>query len=148
MHLEGNGSGDGEHVGEHVPQHHRIPHYHGDAVRALFFAGAIIIIVAQSTGADLRLSTGGAITLAILLVVAAGITNPAKSWIHWLDAALAVLGTFFFGSTAVEHYRAGVDFFDASFAYIEALALLSLVALYFTTRTIRGFRLRPDANVL
>lgn len=148
MHLESNGSGDGESVGEHVPQHHRIPHYHGDAVRALFFAGAIIIIVAQSTGADLRLSTGGAITLAILLVVAAGITNPAKSWIHWLDAALAVLGTFFFGSTAVEHYRAGVNFFDASFVYIEALALLSLVALYFTTRTIRGFRLRPGADIL
>lgn len=148
MHLEGNGSGDGEHAGEHVPPRRKIPHYHGDAVRALFFAGAIILVVAQSTGADLRLSTGGAIATAVLLVVVAGITNPTKSWIHWLDAALAVLGTFFFGSAAVEHYRAGVNVFDASFAYIEALTLLSLVALYFTTRTIRGFRLRPDADVL
>lgn len=148
MHLEGNGSGDGERAGEHVPPRRRIPHYHGDAVRALFFAGAIIIIVAQSTGADLRLSTGGAIAMAILLVVAAGVTNPAKSWIHWLDAALAVLGAFFFGSTAVEHYRAGINVFDASFAYIEALSLLSLVALYFTTRTIRGFHLRPEADTL
>lgn len=152
MPHEGENGNDGEHVGEHasehVPPRHRILHYHGDAVRALFFAGAIILIVAQSTGADLRLSTGGAITLAVLLVVTAGITNPAKGWIHWLDAALAVLGTFFFGSTAVEHYRAGVSVFDASFAYIEALALLSLVALYFTTRTIRGFRLRPGADVL
>lgn len=134
--------------GEHVPPRRRIPHYHGDAVRALFFAGAIILVVAQSTGADLRLSTGGAITLAVLLVVVAGVTNPAKTWIHWLDAALAILGTFFFGSAAVEHYRAGVSVFDASFAYIEALALLSLVALYFTTRTLRGFRLRPGADIL
>lgn len=143
MHLEGNGS-DGEHTGEHVPQRHRIPHYHGDAVRALFFAGAIILIVAQSTGADLRLSTTGAIAFAILLVVAAGITNPAKSWIHWLNAFIAVIGTLFFGTTAVEQYRADVSIFDTSFVYIEALALLSLVALYFTTRTIRGFRPRPD----
>lgn len=139
---------EGESGEEHVPPRHIIPHYHGDAVRALFFAGAVILIVAQSTGADLRLSTGGAITFAVLLVVAAGITNPTKTWIHWLDAALAILGTFFFGSTAVEHYRAGINVFDVSFVYIEALALLSLVALYFVTRTIRGFRLRPNAEVL
>lgn len=132
-----NNGGGGEHVGEHVPPRHKIPHYHGDAVRTLFFAGAIILIVAQSTGADLRLSTTSAITFAILLVVAAGITNP-------LNALLAALGTLFFGTTAVEHYRADISIFDTSFAYIEALALLSLVALYFTTRTIRGFRLRSD----
>lgn len=130
--------------GESIPQRHRIPHYHGDAVRALFFTGAIILIVAQSTGVDLRLSTTGAVTFAILLVVAAGITNPAKSWIHWLNAFIAVIGTLFFGTTAVGHYRADISIFDTSFAYIEALALLSLVALYFTTRTIRGFRPRPD----
>jgi hypothetical protein len=45
--------------------------------------------------------------------------------------------------TAVNHYRAGTSIFDPSFIYIEALALLSLVALYFTTRTIRGDIQRP-----
>lgn len=135
---------EGDGGGESVPQQHKIPHYHGDIVRALFFVSAIILIVAQSTGADLRLSTTGAVFSAILLVVVAGTTNPARSGIHWLNACIAVIGTLFFGTTAVEHYRANVSIFDTSFAYIEALTLLSLVALYFTTRTIRGFRSRLD----
>ncbi|MHB1163607.1 MAG: hypothetical protein ACYCZZ_03780 [Minisyncoccota bacterium] len=128
---------EGDGVGQ-VPQHRRILHYHGDEERILFFVGAIVLIVAQSTGANLPLSTTGSVVAAILLVIAAGITNPAQSWIHWLNAFLAISGTLLFGTTAIEHYRAGMSVFDPSFTYIEALALLSLVALYFTTRTIRG----------
>ncbi|MHB0865832.1 MAG: hypothetical protein ACYC1Y_02940 [Minisyncoccota bacterium] len=127
--------GDGDRP---VPQHRRILHYHGDEERILFFVGAIVLIVAQSTGANLPLSTTGSVVAAILLVIAAGITNPAQTWIHWLNAFLAIAGTLLFGTTAIEHYRAGMSVFDPSFTYIEALALLSLVALYFTTRTIRG----------
>lgn len=104
----------------------------------IFFVSAIILIVAQSTGAELPLSTSGAVISAVILVIAAGVTNPSQSSIHWLDALLAVIGTVLFGTTAVEHYRAGMSVFDASFAYTEALAILSLIALYFTTRTIRG----------
>ncbi|HUY05572.1 MAG TPA: hypothetical protein VMV62_02580 [Candidatus Paceibacterota bacterium] len=127
--------GDG---GESVPRHRKVPHYHGDEVRMIFFVSAIILIVAQSTGAELPLSTSGAVISAVILVIAAGVTNPSQSSIHWLDALLAVIGTVLFGTTAVEHYRAGMSVFDASFAYTEALAILSLIALYFTTRTIRG----------
>ena len=128
--------------GESVVRHREILHYHGDAVRALFVVSALVLIVAQSTGAALPLSTLEAVLAAVLLVVSAGITNPAQSWIHWTNALLAMGGTILFGTTAVEHYRAGTSLFDPSFAYIEALALLSLFALYFTTRTIRGFHLR------
>jgi hypothetical protein len=81
---------------------------------------------------------------AVLLVITAGITNPAEGWIHWMNAFIAVFGTLLFGTTAVGHYRAGTSIFDASFLYIEALALLSLIALYFTTRTIRGFNQRSE----
>lgn len=128
--------------GESIPRHHRIPHYHGDAVRALFVASAVVLIVGRSTGADLPLSTFGTVTAAVALVIAAGITNPASFWIHWINAGLAMVGTVLFGMSAVDHYRLGVSVFDPSFTYIEALALLSLVALYFTTRTIRGLHTR------
>ncbi|MHB1769821.1 MAG: hypothetical protein ACYCPH_01935 [Minisyncoccota bacterium] len=136
MTFEGNG-------GENQPRRHTIPHYHGDAVRGLFLVGALVLIVAQSTGARLPLSTVGAVIVAAALVVSAGITNPAQSWIHWINAFFAVLGTFLFGTAAVEHYRAGMSLFDPSFVSVEALAFLSLFALYFTTRTIRGFYVRP-----
>lgn len=127
-------------------EHHGILHYHGDEVRMIFFTSALVILVAQSTGADLPLSTMGAVISAIVLVVAAGITNPAQSGIHWLNALIAVIGTLLFGVSAVDHYRAGLNVFDISFIYVETLALLSLVALYFTTRTIRGDIQRPHLS--
>jgi hypothetical protein len=130
--------GNGEETGEGVPPRHVTPHYHGDNVRALFFVSALVLIVAQSTGADLPLSTIGSVIAAVILVIAAGITNPAQRGIHWFNAILSIIGVLVFGTSAVTHYRAGQSIFDPSFTYIEALALLSLVALYFTTRTIRS----------
>lgn len=133
-----------ERRGQGVPPKRSVLHYHGDEVRVLFFTAALVLLVAQSTGADLPLSTIGAVTLAIILVIAAGITNPAQSAIHWLNALLSAGGVILFGTTAINHYRGGASIFDPSFVYIEALALLSLVALYFTTRTIRGDLQRED----
>jgi hypothetical protein len=138
MTYEGNG-GDGT---TNVPQRHEIPHYHGDGTRALFVLCALILIVAQSTGAELPLSTAGAVISAVILVIAAGVTSPAQSNIHWFNALLAVAGTLIFGITAVNHYRAGISFFDPSFIYVEILSLLSLIALYLTTKTIRGMHMR------
>lgn len=140
MTFEGNG---GEQI---VPRKHRVLHYHGDEMRVIFFVGAIVLIVAQSTGADLPLSTIGAVTAAVMLVIAAGITNPDHFWIHWFNAFLAVVGVLVFGTSAVGHYRAGMSVLDPSFTYTEALSLLSLFALYFTTRTIRGILQRPNLS--
>ena len=125
-----------------VTPHRENPHYHGDEVRALFVVGAILIIFAQSTGADLPLSTGGAVLSAVALVIIAGITSPKLSGIHWVSAFAAVFGTLLFGRAAVANYREGVSVFEPSFIYVEALAILFLVALYFTTRTIRALLLR------
>ena len=134
---EGRGGG-----GMQVPPRRDIPHYYGNESRALFVAGAVVLIIAQSTGADLPLSTGAGVLAAVLLVVAAGITNPAQGWIHWLNAFISIYGVILFGTTAISHYRSGISIFNPSFFYIEALALIALIALYFTTRTIRGFHLR------
>jgi hypothetical protein len=130
--------GNGDSTGEGIPPRKKTPHYHGDSVRMLFFVGALVLIVAQSTGADLPFSTLGSVLAAVVLVIAAGITNPAQTGIHWFNACLATIGTLVFGTSAVAHYRAGASILDPSFTFIEALALLSLVALYFTTRTIRS----------
>ena len=123
-----------------------IPHYHGDNTRILFVMSAILIIVAKSTGAYLPLSTTVAVIAAIVLVIVAGITNPRQGEIHWINALLAASGTIIFGVSAINHYRAGVGLLDPSFIYVEILALLSLISLYFTTRTIRGFYLRSNLS--
>jgi len=134
--VNGNGGGD------RVPPRRDIPHYHGNELRIIFVVIAVVLIVAQSTGASLPFSTLGAVVSAMILVIAAGITTPAVSWIHWVNAILSVIGTLLFGTSSVEHYRSGINFFDPSFIYLEILAILSLIALYLTTRTIRGKLLR------
>ena len=138
---EGGGDNGGRVIG--VPPRRGIPHYHGDEARTVFVVSAIVIIVAQSTGANLPLSTSGAVVSAAMLVIAAGVTNPATLWIHWFDGLLAFFGTILFGTAAINQYRAGMDIFNPSFTFLEALALLSLIALYFTTQTIRGILQRP-----
>lgn len=141
MTFEGIGMDNQNLGGNHT---HTIPHYHGDAVRILFVSGAVVLIIAQSTGAELPLTTLGTVISAALLVIAAGITNPMQYEIHWANALFSLVGTVLFGTAAVDHYRSGVSFFDISFIYVEALALISLIALYFTTRTIRGIMQRAD----
>ena len=145
MDSEGDNEGGGDNVGMviKVPPRRTVLHYHGDEVLVLFLVSAVLLIIAQSTGANLPLSTFGAVTSAVILVIAGGITNPAQSGIHWLNAFLSLVGTLLFGTTAIDHYRSGLSIFEPSFMYVEALALLSLVALYFTTRTIRGDIQRP-----
>ncbi len=146
MNFDANGSDGASEFDKAAPQRHQIRHYHGNNVRVLFFLSAIVLVVAQSTGVDLPLSTSGAVVSAVVLVIAAGITNPTQPGIHWFNAFIAVAGTFIFGISAVDHYREGMSVFNPSFTYIEALALLSLTALYFTVRTIRGFRLRQNLS--
>lgn len=145
MDADGDNEGGGE-SGETiigVPPRREIPHYYGNNVRVLFVVSAVVLIIAQSTGAELPMSTTTAVISAVILVIVAGITNPVQGWIHWANEFIAMFGVLLFGTSAIDHYRAGLGFFDPSFAYIETLALLSLLALYFATRTVRGFHLRP-----
>lgn len=138
---EGEGGGDFTKI---IPPRRKILHYHGDKTRVIFVVSAIILILAKSTGADLPLNTFGTVVAAVTLVIAAGVTNPVQFGIHWLNASLSIIGAILFGTTAVDHYRAGLGVFDSSFVYVEALAFLSLLALYFTTRTVRGVHQRHE----
>jgi len=118
------------------------PHYHGNQVRTIFIFGAGVLLVAESIGVTLPLSSSGAVIVAVVLAVAGGITNPLQTWTHWANEIIAIAGVIVFGTSAVERYRSGTVF-DLSFVFIEGIAFLSLVALYFTTRTIRFLLLRP-----
>ncbi len=121
----------------------RTRHYYGDTVRVLFVLGAIVLFVAESTGAALPLSLSGAVVAAIILVVAAGITNPQQYWIHFINELIAILGTLIFAEQAVGYWRASASVLNASYLFTEIMALLSIIALYFTTKTLRGALLRP-----
>ena len=124
-------------------RHRHVAHYHGDTVRSLFVVAAVVLLVAETTGASLPLPTFQIVALAVLLVVAAGITNPAQAWIHFVNALLAIYGALVFGLFAIEAYRAAQEIFSQTYLFAELLAILFLVSVYFTTKTVRGILLRP-----
>lgn len=126
-----------------IPPRHEIPHYHGDALRALFVVEAVLLIIAQVMAALPSISVGVTIVAAIALVVVAGIMNPRQMWIHWVAALLAALGAALFGSAAYGALRTG-SALGPSLVFILTLAILSLVALYLATRTIRGMMLNAS----
>ena len=117
-------------------------HYYGDTVRVLFVLGAIVLFVAESTGAVLPLSLSGVVVAAVILVVAAGITNPQQYWVHFVNELIAILGTVIFAEQAVGYWRVSIAVLNISYLFTEVMALLSIIALYFTTKTLRGVLLR------
>lgn len=119
------------------------PHYYGGIVRMLFIAAGLVLLVAATTGATLPLSGNAAIVSAIVLVVLAGVTNPSQLWIHWVNGIIAIFETALFGVSAYNHYHASNIVSDPSFFFVEVLAVLFLVSLYYATKTIRGIHLRP-----
>ena len=118
-------------------------HYHGDVVRVLFVASALLMLGAETLGGEMPLSTVGIVAFAIVLVVAAGITNPAQAWIHYLNFIIAVCGAGVFGLFAIERYQVSHTFVEVTYLSAEALALIFLFAVYYTTKTVRGILLRP-----
>lgn len=132
--------------GDMLPPRPHVRHYYGDTVRILFVAIAIAMVVGETTGAALPLSATTAVIAAITFAVAAGITNPGQKWIHYINEALAILGALIFTTSAALHWRAGAGFFDPSYFFTELVAILSIIALYFTTKTLRGLLLRETLS--
>jgi hypothetical protein len=127
-------------------RHRQVAHYHGDTVRILFVVAAVVMLIAETTGALLPLPMLGIVTFAVILVVAAGIANPAQKWIHFVNAGIAIYGAIIFGLYAIEQYRLTRYVFDTTYLYAETLALIFLIAVYFTTKTVRGVLLRPHLS--
>jgi len=135
-------SEEGE-ISEGPLRHRHVAHYHGDTVRALFIAEAVVLLIAETTGASLPIATLSIVLFAVALVVAAGITNPAQTWIHFVNALLALYGAVTFGLYAIEEYHLARDIFGQTYLSTELLAILFLISVYFTTKTVRGIMLRP-----
>lgn len=128
--------------GSSIPQREVSAHYNGNEIRTLFVIGAVLLLIGESVGAIFPFSTSVTVAIVAILVIAAGITNPVQGWIHWLNALISFAGTIFFGITALEYYRLGARLLNPTFVFIELFALISLLSLYLTTKTIRGFYLR------
>lgn len=119
--------------------HHRpeVVHYHGDAVRLLFVAAAVLILIMQFTGDNLPMTPAALLIFVTVLVVAAGVTNPAQRGIHWFNLIVSFVGLVVFGSISMERLHGIRDFFTHD-GLAGIISFVFLIALYLGTRTIRG----------
>lgn len=112
-------------------------HYHGDAVRLLFVGIAVLVFLTEFIGVRLPFTSAGIISIILILVISAGITNPVQKWIHIVNMVIAIFGTMLFGNIALARLTVP----NASFSQtgtVLVIAILFVVALYFATRTVRG----------
>lgn len=129
-----------------VAPHHPPKHYYGDVVRTLFIVAAVILFAMQFTGIRLPFSAFGSIMMILFLVVAAGLTNPVQTWIHWVNIFLSGFCLLLFGGLALSRFQNNAALFPDGIL-IGILAMLFLVSLYCATKTLRGILMRSAPEI-
>lgn len=115
------------------------PHYYGDRVRLCFAISAIFMLITLPFYVSrIPIPLYGAIMLIILMVLFAGVTNPRQKWTAILDWSIALIGSYLFEYYAVMTYI-HYSWLDGFMWINQILAIIFIVALYFATKTVRGF---------
>ncbi len=120
--------------------HQGVNHYYGDTVRILFVIGAVLILASEFMSAPF-LSPVAALILSIALVIAAGLTNPVQVWIQWVNLLLSGISVALFGIVAFVRYKESSDITMESLVLL-LLVVLFVIALYLSTKNIRGILMR------
>lgn len=110
-------------------------------MRILFIVAAVVLFVMQFTGIRLPFSAFGSIMVIMVLVVAAGLTNPVQTWIHWANIFISGFCLVLFGGLALSRFQTNAALFPDG-VLIGALALMFLVSLYCAVKTLRGIMMR------
>lgn len=115
-------------------------HYHGDIVRGIFLAIAVIMLFGlpffqEQIPLPLTLS----LAAVIFLIFIAGLTNPQQILLALVDVLVSLSGFLIFEYFALNGFESFANLF---FLVNQTLAVLFLCAFYYSTKTLRGFYLR------
>lgn len=119
-------------------------HYYGDTVRLLFVVSAVLMLAAQLVGTAF-LTPAASLISAVVLVIAAGLTNPVQAWIHFVNAGISALGLVACGSIVLSRYQDGSLIGEGLIVLI--LTILFLIALYCSVKTLRGTLMRDAPEI-
>ena len=117
-----------------------VPHYYGDVVRILMLvgAGSALLVIPFSSG-FLHDAFIFDIIIGLAIVASAALTNPHSRMLVTSDALLSALAVVFFEMDAFQNYQAGEL---VTFVFYEGIAILFILAFYFSLKTARAFMLR------
>ena len=119
-----------------VYQWSRVSHYYGDTVRQLLIIAAVFMLIAapfytNNLAVELPFIVFGVVAL----VSVAALTNPLKRSAISADTVVSGVGLVLFELWALQNYQTDPPF---KFILREALAIIFLAALYFSTKTLRN----------
>jgi hypothetical protein len=115
-------------------------HYYGDIVRILFICAAVLIILSHFVSEPF-LTPFASLISAVVLVIAAGLTNPVQAWIQWLNTLISAGALLLFGSIGFTRYEETQSLVgNASIAII--LTVIFIFALYLSVKNTRGLHMR------
>jgi|SRR3989344_1822284 len=125
-----------------------VAHYYGDHVRGLFIAAGVLLLISiplDKVLLPLNIVVGVAGVLFITIL--AGFTNPRSKLSVLADAVIAALVFVSFEYFAIEAYLGAGTFVDIIFLLREGIAILALLALYFSVKTLRGFSYKGSTSL-
>lgn len=121
-----------------------LEHYYGDTIRGIFLAAGVVFLVAivrDQEFLSFYLIVG--VLSVLVITILAGLTNPLSKKVIKIDAVISIMMFLLFEYLAVAGYVKAQSFSNDIFLLRQLLAILFLVALYFSTKTFRGM-LPPD----
>ncbi len=125
-----------------MEQEQNIQHYYGDTVRVIFMVIGIVMAVCLPFFKSLIQMPVGICIIAILaLAVFSGFLNPKQHWVIVADTVIAILAFLAFEYYAVVTYStisSAVSLNVYFFWFNQIAAILSLVAVYLSFKTLRG----------
>ena len=124
-----------------------INHYYGNVTRQFMIGGVFLMMLgAPFYAGSLRAEFPFEVVGALLIVAFAALTNPFSKSIIIADTVLSGATAFIFGTWAF----AGYESIDVAFILRDAIALVFLVAFYFSLKTLRAMMLhqigKPDSD--
>jgi hypothetical protein len=121
-----------------------IYHYYGDTVRRIFLIAAFVMALTLPFFVP-KVPVPFYISLSSipLLVLLAGLTNPREIWVLVVNVVASIAGSIVFEYYAVFGYRGGdMPYFIVN----QVLAVIFLIAVYFSMKTLRGRRHERDIS--
>lgn len=123
-----------------LPPAKRHPHYYGDLIRKQLFFAAFVIMLAALLDKELRnfyLFVGlfGVVGITVL----AGLTSPQKKGVVIIDVLVSTVMFLIFEYYAIVEYARYESFSDNVFFFRQLIAVVYLVSLYYSTKTMRYY---------
>lgn len=123
-----------------LPPEKRHPHYYGELVRKHIFFAAFVIMGATLVDSELRnfylfIGLFGVVGLTVL----AGLTSPKKRAIMFIDVLVSAFLFLIFEYFAIQAYARYESFTYSVFFFRQLIAVVYLVTLYYSTKTMRYY---------